>query len=138
MDRYTLRKLIKVHAWWHWVRVSEQVCKRQFICVHNSVALAFPFVVSHGSGGSTIFSKGACKYESSGQTSGQRNGRGGIGGGRGRVTVRVMSEYVDFFIWISEEFEVLFISRRLPRRLHGDHCKIRESLFGTCLQTLLT
>ena len=83
MDRYTLRKLIKVHAWWHWVRVSEQVCKRQFICVHNSVALAFPFVVSHGSGGSTIFSKGACKYESSGQTSGQRNGRGGIGGGGG-------------------------------------------------------
>ena len=60
------------------------------------------------------------------------------GGGGGRVTVRVMSEYVDFFIWISEEFEVLFIPRRLPRRLHGDHCKIRESLFGTCLQTLLT
>ena len=65
-------------------------------------------------------------------------GEVGLEGGGGRVTVRVMSEYVYFFIWISEEFEVLFISRRLPRRLHGDHCKIRESLFGTCLQTLLT
>ena len=48
-----------------------------------------------------------------------------------------MSEYVDFFIWISEESEVLFISR-LPRRLHGDHYEIRGSLFSRCLQTLLT
>ena len=56
----------------------------------------------------------------------------------GRVRVRVMSEYVDFFIWISEEFEVLLISGRLPRQLHGDRCTIRESLFSRCLQTLLT
>ena len=83
MDRYTLRKLIKVHAWWHWVRVSEQVCKRQFICVHNSVALAFPFVVSHGSGGSTIFSKGACKYESSGKRPAKGMGEVGLEGGGG-------------------------------------------------------
>ena len=49
------------------------------------------------------------------------NGRGGVGR---RVRVRVMSEYVDLFIWISEEFEVLFISR-LSRRLHGNNCEIR-------------
>ena len=49
------------------------------------------------------------------------NARGGV---RRRVKVRVMSEKVDLFIWIPEEFEVLFISC-LPRRLHGDHCEIR-------------
>ena len=47
-----------------------------------------------------------------------------------------MSEYVDFFIWILEEFEVLFMSR-LPRRLHGDHWEIRESLFSRCLQDIV-
>ena len=65
------------------MRVSEQVCKRQFICVHNSVALAFPFVVSHGSGGSTIFSKGACKYESSGKRPAKGMGEVGLEGGGG-------------------------------------------------------
>ena len=68
------------------------------------------------------------------QTSqGQRNGRGRVGEG---LRVRVTSEYVDFLFWISEEFEVLFISS-LPRRLHGDHCEIRESLLSRCLQTLI-
>ena len=42
---------------------------------------------------------------------------------------------ISVLFWISEEFEVLFISS-LPRRLHGDHCEIRESLLSRCLQTL--
>ena len=44
-------------------------------------------------GGSRIFQRGGCKYESSAQTSqGQRNGERG----RVKVRVRVMFEYVDF------------------------------------------
>ena len=85
-----------------------------------------------------FFQKGFVSMRVQGKRPAKGMGEVGLEGGGGRVTVRVMSEYVDFLIWISEEFEVLFISRRLPRRLHGDHCKIRESLFGTCLQTLLT
>ena len=100
----------------------------------TTVSLVLPRQIAEMAEADTrLFKKRACKYESSGQTSqGQRNGRGGMGG---RLRVKVMSEYVDFFIWISEELEVLFISRRLPRRLHGDHCKIRESIFSRCLRT---
>ena len=85
-----------------------------------------------------FFQKGLVSMRVQGKRPAKGMGEVGLEGGPPPHTVRVMSEYVDFFIWISEEFEVLFISRRLPRRLHGDHCKIRESLFGTCLQTLLT
>lgn len=64
--------------------------------VLTTVSLILPRQIAEMAVADPRFSqKGACKYESSGQTSeGQRNGRGLDGG---RVRVRVMSEYVDFF-----------------------------------------
>ena len=97
--------------------------------------LQFRAVAVHNQGRiQDFFKKGVVSMRVQRQTSqGQRNGRGRVGEG---LRVRVTSEYVDFLFWISEEFEVLFISS-LPRRLHGDHCEIRESLLSRCLQTLI-
>ena len=115
-----------------WGLVSQSARDNSYVL--TTVSLILPRQIAEMAGADPpFFQKGACKYESSGQTfQGQRNGRGGMGE---RVRVRVMSEHVDFFIWISEEFEVIFISGRLPRQLHGDHCTIRESLFSFCLET---
>ena len=114
-----------------WGLVSQSARDNSYVL--TTVSLVLPRQIAEMAGADPpFFQKGACKYESSGQTfQGQGNGRGGMGG---RVRVRVMSEHVDFFIWISEEFEVIFISGRLPRQLHGDHCTIRESLFSFCLE----
>ena len=49
----------------------------------TTVSLVLPRqIVEMAEADTRLFKKGACKYESSGQMSqGQRNGRGGMGGG---------------------------------------------------------
>lgn len=52
-------------------------------CVLTTVSLVLPRQIAEMAEADTrLFQKGACKYESSGQTSqGLRNGKGGMGGG---------------------------------------------------------